>query len=108
MALQINDNFDFTSPSPNFKRDNMTWEEMLNQSVNSLDKGHLVYCTTPEHIGTYVFTGKEGLGLTDADKWEKVLDESGKVNGIPTKTSELTNDSNFIPQSYLEWGDFLN
>ena len=97
MALQISDNFDFTSPSPNFKRDNMTWDEMMAQTVNSLDQGHLVYCITEGHIGTYVFTG-EG--------WVKVLNESGKVDGIPTKTSDLTNDSNYITQDALEWGGF--
>jgi len=98
MALQISDNFDFTSPSPNFKRDNMTWDEMMAQTVNTLDKGHIVYCITEGHIGTYVFTS-EGT-------WKKILDESGDIENLPTKTSDLTNDSGYITQDYLEWGGF--
>lgn len=99
MPLQINDNFDFTSPSPNFKRDNMTWETMQAQTTSTLDKGHIVYCISEGHVGTYIFT-KDGT-------WIKILDDNGKIDGIPTTTSALRNDSGYITVNDLpSWGEF--
>lgn len=41
----IIDNLEYNGPLPNFSRDNMTWNEMLNVNESILDKGHIVYCT---------------------------------------------------------------
>lgn len=45
MAVQIQDNFQYRGPKPNFVRDAFdTLEEMANASPGEMDGGHLCYC----------------------------------------------------------------
>jgi len=89
--IELIDNLNYKGNLPNFKRDNMTWEEMDSQNVLSLDKGHLVYCTTTEHLGTYIFLGVDTEGKSI---WKQIIDDTGSVvSPIHTFTKEVKDPS---------------
>lgn len=79
------DNIGYSGPQPNFGRDNMTWSEMAAVTESTLDKGHVVFCTTTEDNkkGHYIFLGMvedtENPGA-QIPSWSKLVDKDGKVD----------------------------
>jgi len=80
------DNIDYSGSQPNFGRDNMTWQEMGSVTDSTLDKGHIVFCTTTEYDrkGHYIFLGMVE-DTQDPSKsvpdWSKITDKDGNIIG---------------------------
>lgn len=72
------DNIGYNGPLPNFSRDSMTWEKMQQVSLSTLDKGHLVYCSTDE-LGWLV---DAALERENADQEVETLEDLQKLEGL--------------------------
>lgn len=130
MALLIGDNFSYNGKKPNFERDSFeTLAALKAVAEANIDNGHIAYCVeTKKH---YIFNDTNTIDESTG-KWRELESEfSNKVNvsdldnyltkevaqstyqpvgdyatksEIPTKVSELENDSNFltsIPDNYV-------
>lgn len=130
MALLIGDNFSYNGKKPNFERDSFeTLAALKAVAEANIDNGHIAYCIeTNKH---YIFNDSNSVDASTG-KWRELESEfSDKVNisdlddyltkeeaqstyqpvgdyatksEIPTKVSELENDSNFltsIPEEYV-------
>jgi len=67
--IEVIDNIGYKGNKPNFERDNMTYEQMLSATTDTVELGHVVYCTTAGYQGHYTF--KSSSGDFDA-RWTKV------------------------------------
>lgn len=81
--IELIDNLGYSGKLPNFARDNMAWEDMQQQTTETLDLGHIVFCISPENKGHWVFLGELG--------WKKLINEDGSiVASINTYDLEIT------------------
>ena len=106
--IPIIDNLGYNGPLPNFDRDNLSWEEMMNITDDVMDIGHIVLCTSDDDDlrGHYVYLGvtQEEEEESPSPKWVKIIDKDGKVHGeadispIPDEfIDELSEDDPFNP-----------